>query len=185
MTYMIRRPHDKYFDKGLRNWINKTARENYWRIAPWYGLDGLIGDGNLAFVICKRRYAHKVRNKAHFMALVKTVFWNMIMDLATDNIRAGEIPVSQLAIPGMEETFLEAIAGVEESDAELYATLRSAPDEVRQLLALFQEPDKLAALRKDVRKENGARETTQETLCRLLGLPLDYPIEAKVRAAIT
>lgn len=174
---------DPYLDRGLRGWITKTAQKNYWRVAAWMGLDDLVQDGFLCYMICRRRYT--VANKRHMMALVKITYINHITDLANARTRLNEVAVSQIAAPGHEPEALEHLGGCEEGDAELGAALAHAPDEVRQLIALLNDPNALEKLRRPARMyADGTRETHGERLCRLLGIPKDFNLEAQLRAAL-
>lgn len=176
-----RRFHDRYFDKGLRGWIVKTAKKNHWRVAAWHDLDDLIQEGLLAYAICRQRYRHKVENRRHFMALVQVVFSNRITDLANERTAGEDIAVSQIAAEGKELVALEYLAGGMDGDAELQAILAMAPAEVRQFLELFNTPegiDRLEAPRR--RRADGTRQTNDEHLSSLLGMPVQ-DIETTIR----
>lgn len=176
-----RRFHDKYFDNGLRGWIVKTAKKNYWRVAAWYDLEDLIQDGLLAYAICRSRYRHRVQNRRHFMALVQVVFVNHITDLANERTAGQDVAISQIAADGKELQALEYLAGGFTGDAELTATLAAAPEEVRRFLALFNTPTGLERLAKPLRRRaDGTRETTSERLSTILGMPVT-DMEAMLR----
>lgn len=171
---MQRRFHDKYFDKGLRGWIVKTARKHYWRVAAHYELEDLIQEGLLAYAICRQRYRHRVENRRHFMALVQVVFMNRITDLANERTSGEDIAISQIAAQGKELVALEYLAGGMEGDAELQACLATAPAAVRAYLNLFNSPDGLAELAKPLRRRaDGTRETNSERLSLILGMKVD------------
>lgn len=167
---MRRLPFDPYFDKGLKGWIVNTARRNYWRVAAWHDLSDLIQEGFLAYAICRHRYWHKVKNKRHAMALVKIVFINRITDLANERTAGDDIAISQIAAEGREGEALEFLAGGFDGDAEMQAAIATAPEEVRQLLRLMNDPIALEKLNKPLRRyPGGRRETTSERLSRLCG----------------
>lgn len=179
-----RRFHDRYFDKGLRGWIIKTARKHYWRVAAWHDLDDLIQEGLLAYAICRQRYRHKVENRRHFMALVQVVFMNRITDMANERTAGEDLPISQIAAQGKELAALEYLAGGVEGDAELATLLASAPAEVRAFLNLFNTPQGLEELAKPLRRyKGGIRETNSERLSKVLGMPVD-DMEAALRSLL-
>lgn len=176
-----RRFHDGYFDKGLRGWIVKTAKKNYWRVAAWHDLDDLIQEGLLAYAICRHRYRAKVKNRRHFMALVQVVYINRITDLANERTAGDDIPISQIAADGKELAALEYLAGGTDGDQELAALLATAPAEVRGFLALFDTQEGLAELDKPLRRyKGGVRQTFDERLSQILGMPVG-DIRAKVQ----
>lgn len=176
-----RRFHDKYFDRGLRGWIVRTAKKHYWRLAAWHDLDDLIQEGLLAYVICRQRYRYKVQNRRHFMALVQVVFINRITDLANERTAGEDIAISQIAAQGKELHALEYLAGGADGDAELQAVLAMAPAEVAAYLRLFDTPEGIVRLEMPLRRRaDGTRETTGEHLAWLLGKPVD-DIEALIR----
>jgi len=58
-----------------------------------------------------------------------------------------------------------------ESDAEVNAAMARAPDEIRRMFALYDDPKMLAELQKPlVKRSDGTRETHSERICRLLGI---------------
>lgn len=170
---VTRRFHDRYFDKGLRGWIVRTARKHYWRVAAYHDLDDLIQEGLLAYAICRARYRDKVQNRRHFMALVQVVYMNRITDLANERTKCLEVCASQIAVEGRELQVMEYLAGGADGDAELQAVLARAPAEVRAFLALFETPEGLAELDKPLRRRgDGTRETMEERLSLVLGMPV-------------
>jgi hypothetical protein len=163
-----RRPYAKYFDRGLRQWIYKTARKNMWRVAHFYELSDLIQDGFLCYAICRERYGHKVEGQRHFMSLCQTVYRNHITDLANDRSNAPkETPISQFARKNpatSDSDLLEMIGGYEQGDAEMAATLQSASAEIRAMMrALSAEPDVAKVV------VGALRLTTNQTLNAVIG----------------
>lgn len=182
---MHRRFHDKYFDKGLRGWVVRTAQKNYWRVAAWYDLEDLIQDGLLAYAICRNRYRDRVENKHHFMALVQRVYLNHITDLANARTVGEEISISQIAVVGKELEALEYLAGGVAGDAELETLLARAPAEVRAYLNMFKSPEGIEALEKPCRRyKDGTRQTQAQHLSMVLGVPV-VDMEASLRSLLT
>lgn len=180
---MKRRPFNPYFDKGLRRWIVKTAHKHYWRVAGWQDLDDLVQEGFWMFARCHDRYKGAVQNKAHFMALFKISYLNHITTLANKRTQQVDVPISSLIGPETQPlAALEYLGGTEDGDAELAATLLSAPTEIQALLLLLHDPEFSAYVRQgSSKREGGVRETTNQHLCRLLGLPLETNLESKLR----
>ena len=169
---MIRRPCDPYLDAGLRHWITKTARKQYWRVAAWIGLDDLIQEGMVVFAMCRQKY--KVENKAHFMALVKTCYQNRITDMANEH-KLREVPFSQLVVQSdtayRETDVLDHLCGSVPPEQEFQAALSRAPDEIRALMRMLHDPQMCGELQKPlVKRSDGTRETHSERICRLLGI---------------
>jgi hypothetical protein len=197
----VRRPFEKYFDKGLRGWIVDTARRNLWRMPSHIGLDDLISEGFLAYAITKHRYSKRVENKAHFMSLFKTVFNSIISNYANDrtakkNAGLAEWPISDVAVPGKELVALEMLGGGVTGDQELALSLAKAPAEVQRLLdavndgVLTDRRFKHRKTLKTMRTPDGSythkvvhRETNNEFLNRMLGT-IGYDYEGEVRALI-
>lgn len=177
-----RRPPPKYLDRGLKLYIAKTARKQFWRVARYYALDDLIQDGYLAYAICLERYGHKAENIRHFTSLVKTVYSNHITDLANARTKAPkETPISQFARKNHVTTdsdLLEMVGGSECGDAEMIATLKSASEEIRALMKIVTDeptaPKVIAA---------GLRLTTNEKLNALLGT-CGHDFEGQLRSLL-
>lgn len=173
---------DPYFDTGLKKWIYKTAHQNYWRVASWLDLDDLIQEGFLCFAICRARY--EPANKSHFMSLVKITFLNQITDLANKRTRTLECPISDVAVLGNEEEMLEILGGFEDGDAEVMALLARAPREVQIILAAMNTNEGAERIRRPSRvRQDGTRETRNEKLCRLAGVPT-FDFEGALRALV-
>lgn len=173
---------DEYFDAGLKRWIYRTAHSNYWRVAAWLDIDDLIQEGFLCFAICRARYVPA--NKSHFMSLVKITFLNQITDLANKRTRTPECPISDIAVMGNEEEMLEILGGSDDGDIEVMALLARAPREVQQILAAMNTNEGAACLRRVYRiRQDKTRETNNERLCRIAGIPL-FDFEGALRALL-
>lgn len=180
---MVKRlSYDPYLDAGLKKWIYAQAHKNFWRVAAWMDIDDLIQEGFLCFAICRARY--EPENKAHFMSLVKITFLNQITDLANKRTRTPECPISDIAEMGNDQELLENLAGGEDGDAEIMALLARAPLEVRLILAAMNTNEGAARMRRPARvREDGTRETNNERLSRLVGIPT-FDFEGTLRALV-
>jgi hypothetical protein len=184
---------DPYLDEGMRGYIVRTARQEYWRVAAWYDLEDLIQDGLLCYAKCRARYG-ELRIKNHpssgdrkwMMQLVKTAFYRHIMTLSSRAARApGEVAVSQLVQddgPGMAEVW-DYIAPPHPAEAHLALTLSSLPQELVDLITILagDGAEALGFERRHIGRRLG-RETTNEYYCRLLGLhPERWDIRSMIR----
>lgn len=148
-------------DRGVRGWLYNTARENFWRVADWYEFDDLIQDGMLHYVRVTQKYSD-VKEPRHIMRLFQTVYTNHIHDLAKKR-RRYELECNEASI-GL-------------SVAEVRTTRTQAPDVnmitcrlppvLRKLVDVLQNDPRLAL--PSVRRGR-KRETTNEMLCRLVGV---------------
>lgn len=172
---MRKKKADPLLDAGMRGLIVNMATRNYWRVAAWYDLEDLIQDGYLCYAKVRHAYRKKIRageiRQAHFTALFKTTFHRHIIDLSNDKRESKEVCVSQIASPDSDgSTELETLLGSVEGEQTAMVLLRSMPTELRQLWRFLRSQDGRDKLRQPRRKEGGVRETTNEHLCRLLGM---------------
>lgn len=141
----------------MKGWIVNTARRNLWRVYGWYDLDDLIQDGFICYCMCLERYSH-VKEKRHLMALVKVTYINHIHRLARKKRKRPEI-----LVPADSPVF----DGLVPEDASFITLLGQLPEELRQLIdILLKDACKLPRLV----GVDGVRETTNQYLCRLVGL---------------
>lgn len=152
----IKREHR--LDPGMRGWIVNTSKKNIWRVAHWYDLSDLIQDGFMCYAICHVKYM-EVKEQKHFMALVKTTFYNFITDLANEKTQ------------GIQEVVVDpdsqSLVRTEQGDAFFVTMLGQLPVELQQLIKLLLQDGKKPRMK---RYRDGTRETTNEHLCRLLGV---------------
>lgn len=172
--------HD--MDEGMRGWINRYARDNLWRMPSSWDLDDLVQEGFFVFAKLRIRYPD-VRQKRHFMALLKSSFKNRITDLSNGRTRFHEVPFAMVMLEDdTERTFLEGVLSPESDLASVLVLVKNAPKEVREVFELLMSDAGLTKLYSDFRRDGGSRETTNEFLCRLLGRdPTEVDISALVR----
>lgn len=152
---MERRKRQHMLDAGMRGWIVNCAKKNIWRVPTWYDLDDLIQDGFICYCHCRIRYAH-IEETRHFMALVKTSFANHIHDLANKRTRTTE-----KLVPPDSPT----LSGVELPEGMFLTLLKQLPRELQGLIEILLESAWNIPM---LRYANGARETNNQYLCRLL-----------------
>lgn len=191
--YYLRRVGDVYLDEGMRGWIARTARKEYWRVASSYELSDLIQDGYLCYAKCRNAYAlaapapgHTALNtdtptplqRSHFASLVKTAFVNHIMTLSSRNAARHESVMSELLGDDSPGT-LEKLLPSQPEEASLLVLLAQAPTEIKEVIEklvqdgaeagsflrsrLFQDQGRLRRGRTQI------RETTKERWKRILG----------------
>lgn len=143
-------------DAGMRGWIVKTSKKNYWRVPTYYQLEDLIQDGMVTYAYCNRKYQH-VTAIAHFMSLVKVSFLNHIHDLSNERtLKRDEILVSP-------ESYM--LNSTDLGEAFFTTLLGQLPVELKHLVMLLA-----SGTRRLRRRDGDTRETTNEFLCRLLAV---------------
>jgi DNA-directed RNA polymerase specialized sigma24 family protein len=156
-------------DAGMRGWIKKTAYRHHWRVASYIDFEDLVQEGYLQFCRVRDRYGGDL-DRRHFMSLLQRTYLNRITDMARERTRLHEVPVSALAVEKPHDTF-EHLCG-EASDATLLAALFvRAPEELRMLIATaLSETGQRVLDATPFLWRDGERETSNERLCRILGL---------------
>jgi len=182
---------DTLMDDGARGWLAKAARKNYWRVSRWYDLDDVIQEGYAAYYDTIRRYPDAT-DPPHRMALFKRVFMSRLHDLANKRTRSvNEVTVSDLCHGSVAsaEVLFETVA-LDNDISAAAGMLATAPQYVRDAIALFATEDGLRRLRSAYRKVRRGkylvRETLNERLCRLTGNdPRQVDIVQELRACLT
>lgn len=177
-------------DDGLRNWILKTARKNFWKVAGFYDLDDLIQDGFMCYAKCNQRYSFDLEQR-HFMSLVQTTFLNHIKTVSAARHKKVDWPVDfrhddRVTDP---DARLVALGGSVQEEQTLAALLAGLPSELKELLLVLARDARDAPLltARDKRTPDGRfrkpeRETWNEYFCRLIGAdPKTTDIEARFR----
>lgn len=168
--------NDPYLDRAMRGWLIRTATKNFWRVADWYDLDDLIQDGYLCYYKCYRKYRHltelrhpRQEDKRRFMALVQATFTNHITNLANSRTQTVETPLSNTELT---DVGVEAILK-EPEDVTARLMLHCAPAEIKALMEMLAQEgyDTVKYLRTRLKRgRKTVRETTNENLCRRIGL---------------
>ena len=181
-------------DDGARGWLLRTVTKSYWRVSRWYDLDDLIQEGYSCYYETLSRYP-LAADPPHRMALFKLVFMSRLTDLANKRTKSvseiceSDLTAASLADGHRADAFLETIAA--DTDLALAASsLTSAPQYVKDALALFTTEEGLARLRSAYRRvrrgKHLTRETLNERLCRLTGHdPRQVDIVGGLRACLT
>lgn len=166
-------------DESLKKWIMKTARRNLWRVARWYEIEDLVGDGMMIAAKISRQYAPA--NQRHYMALVMTAYNNHVESLARKRRRGDDVLAADMAPTGVDfDWWLSALMGHAHSDAALSRLLSKARFPVDEVISLFLTDRGVAELR---RRPQRPRETPNRYICRLLGVDHDeYDVPALVES---
>lgn len=151
-------------DNGVRGWIVKTARKNYWRVAAFYDLADLIQDGYLHYCRIVNIYEvqrNRVRSRARLMGLFKIAYINHIHDLAKQRTRlAVEVKLEELPPLTVARLHYGATQDL----------LAGAPPLVRLSIAALQDDRVAYLMSQPYVRTPSHRETMNERLCGVLGL---------------
>lgn len=168
---------DSYLDAGMRAYIAKFARRNYWRIASWYDLDDLIQDGFFCYAKCRARYVLELKtlpeiptspdHRKLMMRLVMTAFTRHVHDLSIDRTEcAAECCFADAG--EADRDFSDEVArtvAAPPGPESLVDLLAAAPREVADLIAiLVGDAVRAAAF---VRDAGGLRETAVQHVRRV------------------
>lgn len=151
-------------DNGVRGWIVKTARKEYWRVAAFYDLADLIQDGYLHYCRVVTIYEvqrNRVRSRARLMGLFKIAYVNHIHDLAKQRTRL------------LAEVKLDDLPPLTVARFHYGATqelLAGAPPLVRLSIAALQDDRVALFMSQPYVRTPSHRETMNERLCHVLGL---------------
>jgi hypothetical protein len=167
----------QYLDQGLERWIYRTAHENKWRVPSYIDL---ISEGFACYQKCVDRYARLQRkrrptkeDRKNFMALVKITFTRRITDLAYERSRMPDrYVISQITAPDQSfSDWLDRNSPAELAAVDIGLMIEQAPSELRHLLVtLSSDVGEAAAFVKVKCGRYYRRETSNQRLCRLLGL---------------
>lgn len=188
---------DVYFDPGLQGWIKNKARQEYWRVSRWYELGDLIQDGYLCYLKCRNKYALNPPDpgamplntsmptndqRRHFMALVKTTYFNHIMTLSSKFAASAmeeNISNSGLSRPDGQPVTIEDLIPDENEAMTALLALKNAPTEIAEAIQkLVGDGSEFGNYLRSrlryqgnrvVRGRRALRETTGEHLARILG----------------
>lgn len=163
----------KELDDGGRRWLLKTARSNYWRVAHFMDFDDLVQDGFWQWCRIASKYSH-INHMPHLMSLFKITFINHLNSVTKKNSRVRLEFFDDLA-PALDGESVGDHSKFLTSDdydtARFIERMSMAPDPVRSLLNVLLSSDELTPLKGCPRQRlSGVRETTNERLCRLIGI---------------
>jgi hypothetical protein len=128
-----------------RKWVNN----NLWRVRHTMNDEDALQQCALVFATCSKRYAGKICNPAHFMALFKTALYNEWCDLATYDGRYAPTSVTMPVQPnGAMHDYHEASPAAQvlvdiwhSASADLKLVLNSLAQSPNDFLDLMLEDD--------------------------------------------
>jgi hypothetical protein len=153
-----------YVDAGVRGWVFKTIKANYWRVSHYYEFEDLVQD---SFIVWKRicdRYPD-VKETKHRMALFKTAFRNHIHDLSKKRTKYIECCMLESDLGTAVNVLREEVDGSQDPNIGLLVS--QLPEKLQTLLSRLYSEKRKHPYR---RRLDGTRETINERLCRLAGL---------------
>lgn len=158
------------FDPAIIGWIVKFANQEYSKVRNFMDLEDLIHEGFDCLYDCKKRYPD--RSPKHFFATVKTMFRRHIPYLLNRNARLPVAAILDMVDIQNEQDFSDKIMGADEFQL-LCTLIAEAPQAIKPILEAFvsDKNEVIELLAKPYAKRiDGTRETTNERLCRYLGL---------------
>lgn len=163
--------------KPVLGWIANYSRKNYWRVAAFYELDDLISDGAIKALEVMDRYGIPgiEIDHPHYMALVKTCFFNHIMDLLRRQLPKQEVTVS------LDKEEVAAVMGGKEGDQEFNVFINEMPEFLRKAVQCYlNSPEKFRTMRKRL----SGTETLSSKLSKYTGFPEGADFEEELRSYI-
>ncbi len=141
--------------ESVHKWAMKVIHNNLWRVPSWIGFDDLMQDAFQAYALIRHRYP-KAKYASHVDTLFRTTFLRHLTDLARQRtLEEAEV---------VDNDLVDASSELCEFD-DLVKIVIESPDIVQTTLrALIVEgaPESRIGL-------DGARETLNQKLCRLIG----------------
>ena len=139
----------------IEGWAVNFCKSQEWRTEPEHGMDDLLQDAYVFFLICCKTYPEVV-DAPHFMALFQSCMRNHINDLALKRTRRKEL--SYDAIENDVYHDAEDPSNPFE-DVEFELLVDEAPDVVQRIVTL--------GAKKKLKSRAGVRETTKQYIERL------------------
>jgi len=166
-------------DTGAKGWLLRTAHKHYWRVASWMEFEDLIQDGYLHYARIANKY-REVKDPPQIMALFKRTYINHLHDISKKRTKQIDVAISSIVSDEHVTDFFERNGG-EDDD---FSNLLLAPELVKATLFALSRPSAIKVLRSRYRKyADGTRETTNERLCRLVGLdPSMFSLHSVLRS---
>lgn len=163
--------------KSIVGWVYNHATKNHWRVAAYMELDDLIQDGLMKAYECLDKYGTPGVDidPPHFMALVKTAFYNHIGTLLRKSRAEQEVTslIGDLAGEATETRYLDSHAEPTEPLQDLVSIITSMPETLRKVVALY------STWFEELRRPG---ETDGALLKRLIGFPLRFDPEVELRS---
>ena len=174
------------WEGDIQNYAKSYISKNAWKVDEVNSFDDLLQDAYLVFHKVKTAYP-RVVEAPHFMALFKTALANSMIDKARYRQRKLEIMATQDA--DISEAMngqlpLAEVVGEYSNDGHIRIVLEELPEEIKLILSVFSDEEKLKLLRQKTRR-SPVRETLVMKLCRVAGVPWRKEIATELREALS
>lgn len=157
----------RLWDGVIAGYAKKYLRRQAWRVKRDMDFADLLQEAWILFEVLRREYPDA--NERQFMALWKKSLKNRLINLSTNNL-AARCRWDEVYLGDNAESFPSAFDPFEE--LEWGWKLEEAPQAIKTLVAAVRRREFAGKRRlRFARRQNGGRETTNELLCRLAGLP--------------
>lgn len=155
------------WEGSVERWALRYCLQNEWRTLPEFDRDDLFQEAYFIFAMVCERY-WQVNEARHFMRLFQICLRNRINRLSNDRTRRfakGDVPMACLNAGDDEETVLHegSAPGLQEEMVD-HISMVADCDPIQQLFTQLVDAEAPIRYR---RYKNGARETTNEFLCRV------------------
>lgn len=156
------------WEGAIEGWVVNFITKNVWRTKPAYDWCDLYQESYLCYDRCVHMYPEVVE-APHFMRLVQVTTLNRITDLANKRTKRREVPMEV----GDEDSTMclldmvpNNMLGISDYENEEWKVMKDSPQLLRRLVRVLTASDVVLAYR----VVGGIRETTNELLCRLVGV---------------
>lgn len=190
MRKRIRVQKQPEWNEIWERWTAKFIHKNKWKCEDIYEFNDLMHDAYLVFRHVKATYP-LISEPKHLMALYQTALRYELFDKAKQRQQKSMYEVSLEYAVGEDLTLIDTL-GEPNNEGYLNLLISELPQELKGLLALFNDPAKLARLRNmDKRSRLAALAGIQmrklslnDACCKMLGLPPGTDLQAKLQQAL-
>lgn len=178
------------WNSRFQGYAAKFVAKNKWRCEDIHTFDDLMQDAYLIFRHVRASYP-LVSEPSHIMALFKTAIQNEFNDKAKYKQRKYAAEVSLEMTIGEDLKLIDNL-GEENNEGYLRVILSELPPEVRAVLELFNDEEKLRLLREERVPSRLAilagfplkRESLNDVLCRIIRLPKTTDLVGMLKSAL-
>lgn len=163
------------FKGPIEGYVVNHVKRNFWRVEKNMEYEDVMQDANVIYLKLALKY-HDIDTPQHFMALFKTSWNNHFTDLSNAETASRAVMYeNQLYTSDNEEEVSDAmnqITGDLNNNGFINTMIRQAPEEVRQVVALFANaPAEILELASNAwREKRKNSDYGNAMLCELLGI---------------
>jgi hypothetical protein len=170
------------WEGAIRGYARNYIKKHQWRIDEIHSFSDLMQDAYLVFLRVRNAYP-RVVDPPNFMSLFKVALMNEITDKA--RYRSEKNKAIQPIDRDVSEITSHLI-GEYSNEGNLRILLNELPEEVKLILGVFNDPQKLKELRRKIpRSKSPVRETIIMKLCRVAGVPWRPNLATEIRQALS